>query len=210
MEKVMKRISIIGCGPGAAEYMTPAAMKAAMDADFLIGSKRLLAMVPAAKGERFYTAGDKAAVIKIIEEKWSHGHVAVLVSGDPGVSSLGRPLTQKFGLENCRIIPGISSVQAAFAAIGQPWQDARIISAHKEDPADASPGADRYAILLGRPEALKWAASFAAGLPGEWDAWICENLTMPDEKITKMEPQHMAWVDAASLSVALLVRRNHG
>jgi precorrin-6y C5,15-methyltransferase (decarboxylating) CbiE subunit len=207
MEWGMNKITIIGCGPGSPDFMTPAALKAAREADYLIGSKRLLDMISGAKGERLVTAGDKAAVIKIIEEKLPKGSVAALVSGDPGISSLARPLVGVYGRERCRVIPGVSSVQAAFAAIGEPWQDARIISAHKGNPEEAGPEADAYAILLGRPEAIRWAASFAARLKGEWDAWVCENLTLPNERITKMDAAELAWVDSTSLAVALLVRR---
>ncbi|MDH5510987.1 MAG: precorrin-6y C5,15-methyltransferase (decarboxylating) subunit CbiE [Nitrospinota bacterium] len=201
------KICIIGCGPGSPEYLTPVARKAAMDADYLIGSKRLLELIPYAKGERMVNAGHAAKVIEQIEEKSSKGKVAVLVSGDPGVSSLARPLIDKVGAEHCRVIAGISSVQVAFAAIGQPWQEARIISAHGANPEDDGPLAERYAVLLGRPEAIKWAAAFAQRLDGEWEAWVCQNLTMENEKIVKVDPAALAKMEAPSLALVLLVRK---
>lgn len=201
------KISIIGCGPGSPEYLTPLARKAAMEANYLVGSRRLLELIPYAKGERVVNAGHAAKVIELIEEKSLQGKVGVLVSGDPGVSSLARPLIEKVGVDNCRVIAGISSVQVAFAAIGQPWQEARIISAHGADPEEDGPSADRYAVLLGRPESIKWAAAFATRLEGEWDAWVCQNLTMENEKITKVAPAALEKVEAPSLALVLLVRK---
>ncbi|MDH4185072.1 MAG: precorrin-6y C5,15-methyltransferase (decarboxylating) subunit CbiE [Nitrospinota bacterium] len=203
-------ITIIGCGPGAPEYMTQAAIRAAEEADFIIGSKRLLEMIPGARGQKLENAGDVARAIALVEQKQELGNVAVMVSGDPGVSSLARPLIQKFGAGACRVIPGISSVQAAFAAIGEQWQDAAIISAHGADPATGGPQADRYAILLGRPESIQWAASFAMGLSGEWEAWVCQNLTLDNERIEKTEPEKLASFAPPSLALVLLVRKRSG
>ena len=200
-------ITIIGCGPGSPEYMTPAARKAAMEANYLIGSRRLLDLVPYAKGERLENAGHASKVIELIEGKSAEGKVAVLVSGDPGVSSLARPLIDKVGAENCRVIAGISSVQVAFAAIGHSWQEARIISAHGADPEKDGPPADKYAVLLGRPESVKWVAAFTTRLEGEWDAWVCQNLTMENEMITKVDSDALEWVETTSLALVLLVRK---
>lgn len=200
-------ITIIGCGPGSADYLTPVARIAAMEANYLIGSKRLLALVPYAKGERLENAGHAGKAIEMIDKYSGKGKVAVLVSGDPGVSSLAKPLIEKIGAENCRVIPGISSVQVGFAAIGQPWQDARIISAHGADPEVDGPQAQKYAVLLGRPEAIKWVAAFVSRLEGRWEAWVCQNLTMENEKIAKVDPATLAEMETPSLALVLLVRK---
>ena len=40
------QITIVGCGPGSPEYLTPAAIAAVEKADLLIGTERLLRLFP--------------------------------------------------------------------------------------------------------------------------------------------------------------------
>ena len=44
MEMKVPHIFVVGCGPGAAEYLTDAARRAVAEADSLVGSRRLLAL----------------------------------------------------------------------------------------------------------------------------------------------------------------------
>ena len=73
-----------------------------------------------------------------IESLRPEGPVTVLVSGDPGFFSLAKLVLRRFGRENCRIVPGISSVHVAFSRICLDWADAKIISAHVSDPDQAN------------------------------------------------------------------------
>ncbi|MDQ3911712.1 MAG: precorrin-6y C5,15-methyltransferase (decarboxylating) subunit CbiE [Actinomycetota bacterium] len=63
----------------------------------------------------------------------SSGPVAVLASGDPGFFGIVRLLGERFGPENLRIVPALSSVARAFAHAGLPWDDAVTVSAHGRD-----------------------------------------------------------------------------
>lgn len=54
--------------------------------------------------------------------------------GDPGLASLAKLVLRRFGLHACEVLPGISSVQVAFARLGLDWLDARILSAHARLP----------------------------------------------------------------------------
>ncbi|HLL36347.1 MAG TPA: precorrin-6y C5,15-methyltransferase (decarboxylating) subunit CbiE, partial [Streptomyces sp.] len=57
----------------------------------------------------------------------------VLASGDPGFFGIVRALAERFGPERLDVRPGVSSVAAAFARIGLPWDDAVVASAHGRD-----------------------------------------------------------------------------
>jgi siroheme synthase len=52
MAPVKKKIIIVGCGPGAESYITPAAEAAAQKADVLIVSRRLEDLFPDVAAER--------------------------------------------------------------------------------------------------------------------------------------------------------------
>ncbi|NEB91747.1 precorrin-6y C5,15-methyltransferase (decarboxylating) subunit CbiE [Streptomyces bauhiniae] len=58
------------------------------------------------------------------------GTAVVLADGDPGFFGVVRTLrAPEFGLE-VEVVPGVSSVAAAFARAGMPWDDAHVVVAH--------------------------------------------------------------------------------
>jgi precorrin-6Y C5,15-methyltransferase (decarboxylating) len=61
----------------------------------------------------------------------------VLASGDPGFFGIVRLLGARFGRENLRVLPALSSVALAFAGAGLSWDDATTVSAHGRDPRRA-------------------------------------------------------------------------
>ncbi len=117
-------ITIVGCGPGSPDFLTVAALNAVEEAEVLVGAQRLLDLFPASNAERFVLGAGIGSALDEILERFIEKRVAVLVTGDPGLYSFAKLVIERFGRENCRIIPGISSVQCAFASIGTDWADA--------------------------------------------------------------------------------------
>ncbi|MFD1660703.1 precorrin-6y C5,15-methyltransferase (decarboxylating) subunit CbiE [Streptomyces caeni] len=59
------------------------------------------------------------------------GTAVVLADGDPGFFGVVRTLrAPEFGLE-VEVVPAVSSVAAAFARAGMPWDDAHVVVAHR-------------------------------------------------------------------------------
>ena len=61
------------------------------------------------------------------------GQVVVLASGDPGFFGVVRALAERFGPDRLDVVPGVSSVAAAFGRAGLAWDDAVVVSAHGRD-----------------------------------------------------------------------------
>lgn len=185
MTQTKYRITIVGCGPGGLDYMTPAVHQAIQDAEVLVGAHRLLAEFPKGPAKRIPVGANVEAAL---DEMDSHRgkRVTVLVTGDPGLCSLAKPVVARFGRTACRIIPGISSIQTAFARAGTDWLDARIINAHGGNPP-ASPasldGIPKLAVLAGHPKCRVWLNEVAATLGKRYRIVVCENLTLPDERV---------------------------
>jgi len=206
----MEKITIIGCGPGDAKFMTGAGSQAACDADFLIGNGRLLELVNGAKGEKIDTGANIKKTIKCIGQKRKEGKVALLVSGDPGLFSLSRQVTQKFGHKACHVIAGISSIQLAFAKLGISWDDALIISAHAADPKvdeDRAAKSRKIAVLLGRAESVKWIDGFIKRIGGDRGLFVCENLGLANERFFETTTDKIGALDLASRTIILLIEK---
>jgi len=211
LDKSEKLITIIGCGPGSAEYLTQAARQSAGEADFMIGSKRLLELFPETVCEKVAEGADTAKVIKEIEARLGKGKIAVLVSGDPGLHSLARPVIRRFGAAQCRVVPGVSSVQLAFARIGLEWHDAKIISAHSADPVmdfDALNAENKIAVLGGRKESAVWVRGLAEKLDDNRAIFALENLSLPNEKVAEVKLWELDGGEYASMAIFLIIRRD--
>ena len=205
-------LSIVGCGPGSVQYVTEAARQAVARADILVGGKRLLELFPDCPAERICVQCDIATILEQIAARHAAGRrIAVLVSGDPGLFSLARRVIQRFGRERCEVIPAVSSVQVAFARLGLDWADARIVSAHGRLPdisADDLGRADKIAVFAGTAEAIRWLIGMVGALDASHAAFLAENLTLDDERFRQVTPEQLGLIDAASLSIVLLIRRS--
>ena len=205
-----KKIIIVGCGPGAVDCVTPAAEAAAGKADVLIVSQRLKDLFPKCPAERIDSGTDVAGILDTIASRRDDGRqVVLLATGDPGIFSLAKPVIRRFGRENCKVIPGISSVQVAFARLGLDWQDARIISAHSSEPemtaADLRP-AGKIAVLGGRETAPAWIAGLLWDLGSGRRVFLCEDLTLPGERIREVAPNDLAGLPVSSRAIVLIIQ----
>jgi precorrin-6y C5,15-methyltransferase (decarboxylating) CbiE subunit len=212
MEMTERRITIVGCGPGSPDYVTPAARTAALAADVLVGAERLLSAFPAGSARRIVVRADIPEVLDRIGEHLAAGRrIAILVSGDPGLFSLAQPVMERFGAGNCRVIPGISSVQAAFARLGIPWHNARILSAHKATPqvdVAALRQASAIAVLLGRADSLAWCMKLWDELGESYQGFLCEDLTLADESVRELERNAPESAGRAPRGVVVFARKD--
>lgn len=204
-------INIVGCGPGSSDCMTREAVSAVKSSSVVVGSERLLALFPWFDGERVPIGSDMSAALDRIESLCAKGPVAVLVSGDPGLFSLSKLVIKRFGRDLCRVIPGISSIQAAFARLALDWTDARIISAHVSDPDESLmsslAGEPKIAVLLGRSDSTKWVITFLKKYPRDRQIFVCENLTLGDERIREIQAAELLTLAVSPNSLVLLIDR---
>ncbi|MCX5821099.1 MAG: precorrin-6y C5,15-methyltransferase (decarboxylating) subunit CbiE [Deltaproteobacteria bacterium] len=205
-----KKIIIVGCGPGAEEYITPAARAAAGKAEVLIVSQRLKDLFPECPAERIDSGTDVAGILDNMASRRDDGRqVVLLATGDPGIASLAQPVIRRFGRKNCEVIPGISSVQVAFARLGLGWQDARIVTAHSRNPQVSAADlceARKIAILGGRPEAITWTAGLIAELGGDRRVFVCEELTLPGEQVYEVSADELTTLPVSSRAIILIIK----
>ncbi len=187
----MGKITVVGTGPGAKEFLTPAAQTAIADAEIICGATRLLCTFADDHRQQLPIDKDLPAVIEKLREIYKQKRVVVLVSGDTGLFSFAQYLTKHFRREELEFIPGISSVQVMFARLQQSWADVRIISMHgrteqgiyeiiKQTPVTA--------MVTGNPWTPQGIAEFLLTQDRtltNWSVVIGKNLTYDDEQIVE-------------------------
>jgi precorrin-6B methylase 1 len=110
----------------------------------------------------------------------------VVVTGDR-IASLGTLAIRRFGRAACRVVPGISSAQVAFARLGLNWTGARILSAHSTRPDSVVAGENVLAVLAGAKEAFGWIADVLEGCGAGYAAFACEDLTLASERVSRVD-----------------------
>ncbi|MGW2085415.1 precorrin-6y C5,15-methyltransferase (decarboxylating) subunit CbiE [Streptomyces sp. NPDC001880] len=119
------RVTVIGWDGSP---LTGAATAALSAATLVAGAAHHLALpeVPA-NAERIRLGSIDLAARRIAGHR---GSAVVLADGDPGFFGVVRNLrAPEHGLE-VEVVPAVSSVAAAFARAGMPWEDARTVVAH--------------------------------------------------------------------------------
>jgi len=204
------RITIAGCGPGSADYITTAVHSAVAQAEVIVGAKHLLALLApsmSATATQIAVGADIQAALDEIES-YATQQIVVLASGDTGLFSLARSVQNRFDQQQCHLIPGISSIQVACARLGIDWNDLRILSAHGREPQfDISELRQwhKIALLAGTNKATHFAADLLDQLGSNYRAVACENLTWQTEQISVLNAEELRTTTLASRTIVLLL-----
>lgn len=201
-------ITVVGCGPGHREGFTVEALRAVRRAKVLVGAQRLLDCFPRHPGER-HPVVRSAQALEILERR-RFADCALLVTGDPGLASLGMAVRARFGAE-VRVIPGVSSAVAACALAGWSWEGARFLSLHAvESSLEASPdlaGTDKLVVLGGRSESSRRLAQWLRHDGGAWEILAAREVGFPEARVESVEPVGLEEFDATGRVVMLARRR---
>lgn len=181
----MQTVTLIGMG-ASANTLTAEAREALGRAELVAGAQRLLDALPAGVTAERVPAVQPADVLAAVA---GAQNAAVLYSGDTGFYSGAAGLLarlQEAGIP-ARVLPGLSSVQMLAAALGRPWQDWKLVSAHGRpcDPVAAVCGGQPAFFLTGTGEsgpAALCAQLAAAGL-GALPVTVGENLGLVSRRI---------------------------
>ena len=181
----MQTVTLIGMG-ASADTLTAEAREALGRAELVAGAQRLLDALPAGVTAERVPAVRPADILAAVA---GAQNAAVLYSGDTGFYSGAAGLLARLkeaGIP-ARVLPGLSSVQMLAAALGRPWQDWNLVSAHGRpcDPVAAVCGGRPAFFLTGTGEsgpAALCAQLAAAGL-GTLPVTVGENLGLASRRI---------------------------
>jgi cobalt-precorrin-7 (C5)-methyltransferase len=189
----------VGVGPGSPDYVTPAARKAVQKSEVVIGAQRSLNLFTAdVKVEPLVlTAKNLNEALRHAAESVKKSRdVALLSTGDPGFSGLLHTVLESglFKAEEIHVVSGVSSIQACAARLNISWDNTRLFTFHdtvsddEKEKLVSAVKCGRTILLLpnSRGFAPKDIASFLIELEAdkEMPVYICENITLENEKIT--------------------------
>jgi precorrin-6Y C5,15-methyltransferase (decarboxylating) len=194
-------ITVVGTGTGA-----PLPADALDGARLVVGGRRHLSAAPVPADAEQVVLGPLAPALDVVERHLEKdGRVVVLASGDPGFFGIVRALAERFGPERLAVRPGVSSVTAAFARAGLPWDDAVVVSAHGRDlrtAVNACRAHPKVAVLTGPGSG---PAEIGAALgPGDRVLLVASGLGSGEERVERVTPAEAAARDwGADVSVVL-------
>ena len=211
-KKIVNKVTIVGCGPGSKKFITGYAMQQIINAEVLIGSRRLLALFPDADADTYVLSNNyKLLITRIVSLSKKKKKVVVLVSGDPGFFSYSKLIVDKLGVEKCEVIPGISSIQMAFAKIGRTWNDACFMSLHGRSAKLASvvkkiTDNEKVAVLTDNSNNVKLIAKklLETGVKNR-KIFVCENLSLEEERIREFDVSSILKIRVSDLNVIIFL-----
>jgi precorrin-6Y C5,15-methyltransferase (decarboxylating) len=178
-------------------------------ADILVGGKRLMAHFDHLTCQRRGVDRDLKGLGDFLQEKISDNTIVVLTSGDPLFYGIGAFLVSRLGAERVHIMPNVSTVAAAFARLGEPWQDVRVVSLHGRSHTGELlrhlAGGDTVAVYTDPTRGPAWLAGMLVE-NGLSDVGMCvlENLGMSDERITRITPTEAQAMTFSDLNLVIL------
>ncbi|MBW6511335.1 MAG: precorrin-6y C5,15-methyltransferase (decarboxylating) subunit CbiE [Desulfuromonadaceae bacterium] len=203
-----RTIHVIGGGVEGQEGFSQRALEIIAQAELMVAGERQLALFPDFSGEKLAIGSNLGEVAEVL--KTTAKAAVVIASGDPLFFGIGRYLLRNLSAERLEFISNVSSIQYAFAAIKEPWDDAVFISAHGrglKEAVDRIVANDKAAVLT---DELHTPAVIAAELIDRgrdgYAAWLCENLGRDDERIVATDVKGLLDIQAAPLNVLILIK----
>jgi len=169
-------------------------------AQIVIGAQRSLSLfIEDIKGEQIVlTAKNLNSALKSTAESVKNGKEVVLLStGDPGFSGLLHTVLESglFANVEINVVPGVSSIQACSAKLCLSWDDSLLLTYHEGKVTEEEKQVLALAVSSGQdvillPDAKAFSPKDIAsyllknGADKDLPVFVCENITLPDEKIS--------------------------
>ncbi len=205
-----EKVHIVGIGDDGVEGMTAQARRLVEAADVLVGPESCSTLVPAAIRGRLVSAANLEELVERIEAAGAK-RVVVLASGDPLFYGTARYVCSKLGKDRFEVVPHVSSMQLAFARVKESWEDAFLANLSGQS-IERVVDRVRSSETAGLFTSDQWPApAVARALLDEgidyFQAYVCENLGSPDERVTQGSLADIAKDSFATPNVMILVRK---
>lgn len=184
--------------------LSPATRELARTAALVVGGRRHLAEL-GIEEDRQVILGALTPALGRIAQAAPGDDVLVVASGDPGFHGIVRRI--RMAGHPVTVVPAVSSVAAAFAAVALPWDDALVVSAHGK-PIDEAVAAAKWhpkvAVLTSQGAGIVELAA-AVGHLGRTFV-LAERLGEADERVRVLTAREAAGLgDVVEPNVVLIL-----
>lgn len=206
----MRKVTIIGAGPGNPDLLSRAALDAIDIADVVIGAHRALAGIDVPPDVVRCELVKTADIVAALTDAASWQRAVVVMTGDAGLFSGARRLVEALSGDarvDVRIIPGISSASYLAARLARPWQDWRFASAHGvacDIVAEAERAGELFLVTSGGEDPSRLSGELVQAGFGDARVTVAERLSYPDERITCATASEIAGQTFDDLNVMLI------
>lgn len=186
----MRKVTIIGAGPGNPDLLSRAALDAIGIADVVIGAHRALVGIDVPPDVVRCELVKTADIVAALTDAASWQRAVVVMTGDVGLFSGARRLVEALSGDaqvDVRVIPGISSASYLAARLARPWQDWRFASAHGvacDIVAEAERAGELFLVTSGGEDPSRLSGELVQAGFGDAGVTVAERLSYPDERIT--------------------------
>ena len=186
----MRKVTIIGAGPGNPDLLSCAALDAIDIADVVIGAHRALAGIDVPPDVVRCELVKTADIVAALTDAASWQRAVVVMTGDVGLFSGARRLVEALSGDaqvDVRVVPGISSASYLAARLARPWQDWRFASAHGvacDIVAEAERAGELFLVTSGGEDPSRLSGELVQAGFGDACVTVAERLSYPDERIT--------------------------
>ncbi len=225
----MNKLTVIGIG---FKPLDAPAREALSSARFVVTSRRLHDVFT--RYPEYETASKKVRIIDNVDETMRFirqcfdegtGEIVLVGSGDPLFFGIGRRAVQEFGSRTVRIMPDLTSLQAAFSRIKVAWDDALFMSLHAgpnpvrrrrlrhelKDLPELLKSYETIGILTDRennPSAIARFLVHAVPRTGSLLLYVGEKMGYEDERITAGTPDEIASMSFQDPNVVIVVKQS--
>lgn len=206
----MRKVTIIGAGPGNPDLLSRAALDAIDIADVVIGAHRALVGIDVPPDVVRCELVKTADIVAALTDAASWQRAVVVMTGDVGLFSGARRLVEALSGDarvDVRIIPGISSASYLAARLARPWQDWRFASAHGvacDMVAEAERAGELFLVTSGGEDPSRLSGELVQAGFGDARVTVAERLSYPDERITCATASEIAGQTFDDLNVMLI------
>ncbi len=203
-------LTLISCGVKKSD-VTDFSLDIIKKADMIVGGRRLLDFFYTPNAEKIILDKELIQSLNSFVKHNINSNVVFLASGDSLFNGLGKRLTEIAGIGNITIIPNITAMQALFAKLCLPWQDARFFSIHGKEkilPYHNILHSKLSVIYCDNQMTASQAAEQLIKLYpycSERKAVIAENISAENECITVDNLKTLAQKTASTLSMLLVL-----
>jgi precorrin-6Y C5,15-methyltransferase (decarboxylating) len=204
-----KIIQVVGMGVGDTGTLGTSAIAAIEQAELIIGATYHLSKLPELSAEKLPYPRPMSGLWDLLCENFGKS-IVILASGDPLFFGISSTLLNRFPSEHLVFHPNVSSIQVAFARLGQPWQQAQWINLHGRPISILRATLKSnmmYALLTDRDSSPNAIARILVETGfGKSDIWVAENLGTDKERFSFFQANNLdaATNEFSALNIVIL------